>query len=130
MERGNLIKWIKAVGDKVRPGDIIAEVETDKATMDVEAEVEGVLFGILIQEGAVDVPVNQVIGLIASEEEAAASERTRAAPAAVQNGAIHVAPVVAEAVLPVAPPLPDSHPPAFANGDAGHPGHRSQRPYH
>ena len=69
MEKGNLAKWLKKEGDTVKSGDIIAEIETDKATMEVEAVDEGILAKILISEGTSDVPVNQPIGVIASEGE-------------------------------------------------------------
>ncbi|MGA8992564.1 MAG: biotin/lipoyl-containing protein, partial [Rhodoplanes sp.] len=59
MEKGNLAKWLKKEGDKVRSGDIIAEIETDKATMEYEAVDEGTLARILVAEGTHDVPVNQ-----------------------------------------------------------------------
>jgi pyruvate dehydrogenase E2 component (dihydrolipoamide acetyltransferase) len=60
MTAGNLEKWVKQVGDAVVPGDVIASIETDKATMDFEAQEEGVLAKILISAGAKDVPVNTV----------------------------------------------------------------------
>src|ERR1700738_1699201 len=69
MEKGNLARWLKKEGDKVKPGDVIAEIETDKATMEVEAIDEGVLVKIVVPEGTADVPVNDVIGLIAGEGE-------------------------------------------------------------
>jgi pyruvate dehydrogenase E2 component (dihydrolipoamide acetyltransferase) len=69
MEKGNLAKWLKKEGDTIKSGDVIAEIETDKATMEVEAVDEGVLAKILVPEGTADVPVNQLIGLIASEGE-------------------------------------------------------------
>jgi pyruvate dehydrogenase E2 component (dihydrolipoamide acetyltransferase) len=69
MEKGNLAKWLKKEGDAIKSGDVIAEIETDKATMEVEAIDEGVLAKILVPEGTADVPVNQLIALIASEGE-------------------------------------------------------------
>src|SRR4051795_13344619 len=69
MEKGNLAKWLKKEGDSIKSGDIIAEIETDKATMEVEAVDEGVLAKIVVPEGTSDVPVNQLIGLIAGEGE-------------------------------------------------------------
>ena len=69
MEEGKLAKWHVKVGDKVKSGDVIAEIETDKATMEVEAVDEGVLAKIVVPEGTTDVPVNQLIGLIAGEGE-------------------------------------------------------------
>jgi pyruvate dehydrogenase E2 component (dihydrolipoamide acetyltransferase) len=69
MEKGNLVRWLKKEGDKIKPGDVLAEIETDKATMEVEAIDEGVLAKIVVPEGTADVPVNNVIGLIAGEGE-------------------------------------------------------------
>jgi pyruvate dehydrogenase E2 component (dihydrolipoamide acetyltransferase) len=69
MEKGNLAKWLKKEGEKVAPGDVIAEIETDKATMEVEAVDEGVLAKIVVPEGTADVPVNQLIAVLAGEGE-------------------------------------------------------------
>src|SRR5919199_3367058 len=69
MEKGNLAKWLKKEGDKVKSGDVIAEIETDKATMEVEAADEGVLAKIVVPEGTADVPVNQLIAVLAGEGE-------------------------------------------------------------
>ena len=73
MEKGNLAKWLKSEGDKVKPGDVIAEIETDKATMEVEAVDEGTLGKILIPEGTADVAVNTPIAVILSEGEDASA---------------------------------------------------------
>ena len=84
MEKGNLAKWLKKEGDKVKSGDIIAEIETDKATMEVEAVDEGTIAKIVVAEGTADVPVNQVIAVLAGEGEdvkAAAAGASSAAPA-------------------------------------------------
>jgi pyruvate dehydrogenase E2 component (dihydrolipoamide acetyltransferase) len=85
MEKGNLAKWLKKEGDKVKPGDVIAEIETDKATMEYEAIDEGTLAKIVVPEGAQDVPVNQLIAVLAEEGEdvkaAAAGAAKAAAPA-------------------------------------------------
>src|SRR5258708_2547024 len=72
MEKGNLAKWLKREGDPVKPGDVIAEIETDKATMEVEAIDEGVLGKILVPEGTNDVAVNTPIATILQDGEAAA----------------------------------------------------------
>src|ERR1017187_10474776 len=64
MEKGNLAKWLKKEGDRIKSGDIIAEIETAKATMDVEAADEGTLGKILVPEGSVDVAVNTPIAVI------------------------------------------------------------------
>jgi len=69
MEKGNLAKWLKKEGDTIKSGDVIAEIETDKATMEVEAVDEGILARIIIQAGTEDVAVNAVIGVIAAEGE-------------------------------------------------------------
>src|ERR1700716_2137466 len=69
MEKGNLAKWVKQEGDTVKAGDIIAEIETDKATMEVEATDEGTLGKILVPEGTADVAVNTPIAMILSEGE-------------------------------------------------------------
>ena len=69
MEKGNLAKWLKKEGDQVKSGDVIAEIETDKATMEVEAVDEGVLAKIVVPEGTQDVPVNDVIAVLAGEGE-------------------------------------------------------------
>jgi len=69
MEKGNLAKWVKHQGDKVKSGDIIAEIETDKATMEVEATDEGTIGQILVPEGTADVAVNTPIAVILSEGE-------------------------------------------------------------
>src|SRR5213082_1669888 len=69
MEKGNLAKWVKKEGDKVKAGDVIAEIETDKATMEVEAVDEGTLGKIVVPEGTPDVPVNQVIAVLLEEGE-------------------------------------------------------------
>ncbi|MPZ36898.1 MAG: pyruvate dehydrogenase complex E1 component subunit beta [Rhizobiales bacterium] len=73
MERGNLAKWLKKEGDAVKSGDVIAEIETDKATMEVEAVDEGTLGKILVPEGTVDVAVNTPIAMILGEGEDAGS---------------------------------------------------------
>src|ERR1700692_4459656 len=73
MEEGNLAKWVKGEGDRIKSGDIIAEIETDKATMEVEATDEGTLGKILVPEGTIDVAVNTPIAVILSDGEDAAS---------------------------------------------------------
>jgi pyruvate dehydrogenase E2 component (dihydrolipoamide acetyltransferase) len=83
MEKGNLAKWLKKEGEKVKPGDVIAEIETDKATMEVEAVDEGTLAKIVVPEGTADVPVNQLIAVLAGEGEdaTAAASSAGSAPA-------------------------------------------------
>src|SRR5215211_1713653 len=82
MEKGNLAKWLKKEGDKVKPGDVIAEIETDKATMEYEAIDEGTLAKIVVPEGTQDVAVNQLIAVLAEE-----GEDVKAAAAAAGKGA-------------------------------------------
>jgi pyruvate dehydrogenase E2 component (dihydrolipoamide acetyltransferase) len=92
MEEGNLVKWHVKVGDHVKPGDVIAEIETDKATMEVEAVDEGVVSKLLVEEGAQGVKVNAVIAELAGEGEAPVSDarkgnggaKAEAAPAKVE----------------------------------------------
>jgi pyruvate dehydrogenase E2 component (dihydrolipoamide acetyltransferase) len=69
MKEGNLAKWIKKEGDKIKAGDVIAEIETDKATMEVEAVDEGILGKIIIADGSENVPVNSLIALILEDGE-------------------------------------------------------------
>jgi pyruvate dehydrogenase E2 component (dihydrolipoamide acetyltransferase) len=85
MEKGNLAKWLKKEGETIKAGDVIAEIETDKATMEVEAADEGVLAKIVVPEGTADVPVNQLIAVLAGEGEdvtTAAAQAGRSAPPA------------------------------------------------
>ncbi len=103
MEKGNLAKWLKKEGDKVKPGDVIAEIETDKATMEYEAIDEGTLAKIVVPEGTQDVAVNQLIAVLAEEGEdvkaAAAGAAAAAKPAAAPAKA-------ASTGTPSAPPSP------------------------
>src|SRR4051812_324254 len=80
MEQGKLAKWLKKEGDQVKPGDVLAEIETDKATMEVEAIDEGVLAKILVSDGTDNVAVNTPIAILAGEGEdvSAAAARTPA----------------------------------------------------
>jgi len=85
MEKGNLAKWLKKEGDAVKTGDVIAEIETDKATMEYEAIEDGTLAKIVVPEGTNDVPVNQLIAVLAEEGEdvkaaAAGAKATSAGP--------------------------------------------------
>src|ERR1700742_2781183 len=84
MEKGHLAKWLKKEGDTVKSGDVIAEIETDKATMEVEAVDEGTIAKIFGREAPADVPVNQVIAVLAGEGEdvkSPASSAAKSAPA-------------------------------------------------
>src|SRR5579872_5165985 len=98
MEKGNLAKWLKKEGDPVKTGDVIAEIETDKATMEYEAVDDGVLAKIVVPEGTADVPVNQLIAVMAQE-----GEDPKAAAAAAVKGA---APAAKATPAPAAPPQP------------------------
>ena len=100
MEKGNLAKWLKAEGDRVKPGDVIAEIETDKATMEVEAIDEGTLTKILVPAGTQDVPVNQLIAVLTRD-----GEDVSAKPAAL-------------AVAPAAAPQAQTKAPAEARAPA------------
>ena len=108
MEQGKLAKWLKKEGDTIRSGDVIAEIETDKATMEVEAVDEGVLAKILVGDGTDNVAVNTKIGVIAAEGEDAAGSApppngsagpAEAAPAAAQK-ADESRPAVAPPTVP------------------------------
>ena len=88
MEKGNLAKWLQKEGEAVKPGDVIAEIETDKATMEVEAVDEGTLGKILIAEGTQDVAVNTPIAVILGEGESASDIKAGSAPAAQVNKAL------------------------------------------
>jgi pyruvate dehydrogenase E2 component (dihydrolipoamide acetyltransferase) len=117
MERGNLAKWLKKEGDPVKSGDVIAEIETDKATMEFEAIDEGVLAKIVVPEGTTDVPVNQLIAVLAGEGEdvkaAAAQASAGAAPAKPAPAAKPSAPATQPAApAPPAPAAPPPSPPA------------------
>src|SRR5580704_12368121 len=81
MTEGKLARWLKNVGDEVRPGDVIAEIETDKATMEVEAVDEGKLAQILVPEGTEGVPVNTPIAVLAANGEDASAAAPGAAAA-------------------------------------------------
>jgi pyruvate dehydrogenase E2 component (dihydrolipoamide acetyltransferase) len=84
MEKGNLAKWLKKEGDAVKTGDVIAEIETDKATMEYESVDDGVMAKIVVPEGTQDVPVNQLIAVMAQEGEdpkAAAAGAGKGVPA-------------------------------------------------
>jgi pyruvate dehydrogenase E2 component (dihydrolipoamide acetyltransferase) len=125
MEKGNLAKWLKKEGDKVKSGDVIAEIETDKATMEYEAVDEGTLAKIVVPEGTQDVAVNAVIAVLAGEGEdvkaAASAAKPAATPAPAAKPAetpkLHAAPGSAAAPAlqqkPAALPAPQ---PAVASG--------------
>src|SRR5690242_18266822 len=122
MEKGNLAKWLKKEGDPVKTGDVIAEIETDKATMEYEAIEDGTLAKIVVPEGTNDVPVNQLIAVLAQEGEdvKAAAAAAISAPAVKAPSAAATAPKPAQpAAAPApsqtkAPATPPAPPPAAA----------------
>jgi pyruvate dehydrogenase E2 component (dihydrolipoamide acetyltransferase) len=128
MEKGNLARWLKKEGDKIKAGDVIAEIETDKATMEYEAVDDGTLAKIVVPEGTQDVAVNSVIAVLASEGEGvkAAASGAKSSPQTAPHASTKPASVVAakpaaekpaSAIVPSAPkvlPTP-SQPPKGAN---------------
>jgi len=109
MEKGNLAKWLKKEGETVKTGDVIAEIETDKATMEYEAVEDGVMAKIVVPEGTSDVPVNQLIAVLAQE-----GEDVKAAAAAAGKGA--------------PPPKPPATAPAPSTATAAAPQARAPAP--
>ena len=110
MEKGNLAKWLKKEGDAVKAGDVIAEIETDKATMEYESIDDGVLAKIVVPEGSQDVPVNQLIAVLAQEGE---DPKTAAsAAAAAGKGAAQAKAPAAPAAKPEQRPEPAARPAA------------------
>src|SRR6187402_2824269 len=114
MEKGNLAKWLKKEGDKVKSGDVIAEIETDKATMEVEAVDEGTIARILVPEGTQDVPVNDIIAVLAGDGEDVKSAGASAAPAPKAAEA----PAAKPAAAPAPPAAPAPAPKPAATGPA------------
>ncbi len=110
MEKGNLAKWLKKEGDTIKSGDIIAEIETDKATMEVEAVDEGILAKIIVPEGTADVAVNEVIAVIAGEGEDATSVSTPAKADAPKAEVPKADAAKPEAPAPKAEAKPESTP--------------------
>ncbi len=113
MEKGNLAKWLKKEGDAVKTGDVIAEIETDKATMEVEAIDDGTLGKILVPEGTTDVAVNTPIAVILGEGEdkSALEQATKPAPARAEASELArqqkaTEPAPAAAVKPAEAPVP------------------------
>ena len=116
MEKGNLARWLKKEGDKIKSGDVIAEIETDKATMEYEAVDEGTLAKIVVPEGTQDVAVNSVIAVLAGEGEdvKAAASAAKAAPASAPEKKAEAAQARQEAprlaVTPAQKPSPATAP--------------------
>src|SRR5712671_4943448 len=117
MEKGNLAKWLKKEGDKVKSGDVIAEIETDKATMEVEAVDEGTIAKILVPEGTQDVPVNDVIAVLAGDGEDVKAAGAGAASAPPKPAAAAEAPAAAKPA-PAPAPAPSPAPAAKAAAPA------------
>jgi pyruvate dehydrogenase E2 component (dihydrolipoamide acetyltransferase) len=69
MEKGNIAKWLKKEGDSIKPGDILAQIETDKATVDFEMQEEGYIAKLLFPEGAKDVKLGQVVAIIVDNKD-------------------------------------------------------------
>ncbi|HEX4410648.1 MAG TPA: pyruvate dehydrogenase complex dihydrolipoamide acetyltransferase [Xanthobacteraceae bacterium] len=117
MEKGNLAKWLKKEGDAVKTGDVIAEIETDKATMEYEAVDDGVMAKIVVPEGTSDVPVNQLIAVLAQEGEdpkAAAAAAGKGAAPAPAKPAEAPKPATPQAAAPAPATKPSAPPPAAA----------------
>jgi pyruvate dehydrogenase E2 component (dihydrolipoamide acetyltransferase) len=128
MEKGNLAKWLKKEGEAVKTGDVIAEIETDKATMEYEAVDDGVLAKIVVPEGTNDVPVNQLIAVLAQEGEdvkAAAAAAGKGAPPAKAPAApaptTQAAPAAAAPQTPVQAKVPPPPPAPPKPAAAEHP---------
>ncbi|MBT3396760.1 MAG: pyruvate dehydrogenase complex E1 component subunit beta, partial [Alphaproteobacteria bacterium] len=114
MTEGKVAKWLKAVGDTVSPGDVIAEIETDKATMEIESVDEGILGQIVVPEGTDDVAVNSVIGIILEDGEgqealAGVADTSRETPAPAKP---EPAPEPVETKAPAQPKAPQAAPTA------------------
>jgi pyruvate dehydrogenase E2 component (dihydrolipoamide acetyltransferase) len=118
MEKGNLAKWLKKEGDKVKSGDVIAEIETDKATMEVEAVDEGTIAKILVPEGTADVPVNDVIAILAGDGEDVKAAASAGGAAAPKPAAAPAPAAPAAATAPAAAPAAKAPPPAAAPAPA------------
>src|SRR5271154_7147993 len=110
MEKGNLAKGLKKEGDAVKTGDVIAEIETDKATMEYEAVDDGVMAKIVVPEGTSDVPVNQPIAVLAAE-----GEDPKAAASAAGKGAAPKSPSAGAPSTPPSPPRGEGAAPQAAS---------------
>jgi pyruvate dehydrogenase E2 component (dihydrolipoamide acetyltransferase) len=137
MEKGNLAKWLKKEGEAVKTGDVIAEIETDKATMEYEAVDDGVMAKIVVPEGTNDVPVNQLIAVLAQEGEdpkVAAAAAGKGVPAPKPPTAASAATPSPQPSQPAAPspqakaPAPASSPKAAGEG-ARADGHGTNRAF-
>ena len=109
METGTLAKWLVKEGDRIKPGDVIAEIETDKATMEVESIDEGIITRLLVAEGTDEVPVGQVIATMAEEGEdasAAPAPKAEAKAPAPASPSPQPSPPEGEGAKPVSAPTP------------------------
>src|ERR1700730_5521604 len=124
MEKGNLAKWLKKEGDKIKSGDVIAEIETDKATMEVEAVDEGTIAKILVPEGTQDVAVNDVIAVMAGaggdgKAAGGGAASSRPAPKPIEAAPpLAPAPAAVQAPAPRPAPAPVAAPAAQAASPA------------
>src|SRR5580704_3639133 len=123
MEKGNLSKWLKKEGDQVKAGDVIAEIETDKATMEYESIDDGVLAKIVVPEGTQDVSVNALIAVLAQEGEdpkaapaASKPAQSQAPPASAPSPSTQPSPQRAAAAALSPPQAPSSAAPQTAEG--------------
>ena len=125
MEEGNLAKWLVKEGDKIKSGDVIAEIETDKATMEVEAVDEGTVAKIVVPAGTEGVKVNALIAVLAGDGEdvAAAASGAGTAPAPAAAPKAEAAPAAAPATVPAAASV--AAPAASAPAPAATDGHRT-----
>jgi pyruvate dehydrogenase E2 component (dihydrolipoamide acetyltransferase) len=123
MEKGNLARWLKKEGDKIKSGDVIAEIETDKATMEYEAVDEGTLAKIVVPEGTQDVAVNSVIAVLAGEGEdvKAAASAAKTAPAKAPEKKVEAAPVPSPRQETPRAPVQPAQKPAPAAGEKSPP---------
>ncbi len=115
MEEGTLAKWLVKEGDAVKSGDILAEIETDKATMEFEAVDEGIISSITVPEGTDGVKVGTVIALIAGDDEAATASPAPP-PATVSEAPVSPAPHIALTSVPAAPVTAPKSDPAIPKG--------------
>src|SRR5277367_3887263 len=115
MTEGTLARWLKKEGETIKAGDVIAEIETDKATMEVEAVDEGVLGRILVQDGTANVAVNAPIAVLVEQGEAVPAQ---AAAAPTPKAAAPAAAPAPKAAAPAPAPVPQASPSPIANGHA------------
>src|SRR3982074_3068889 len=129
MEKGNLAKWLKKEGDKVKSGDVIAEIETDKATMEVEAVDEGTIAKILVPEGKQDVAVKDVIAVLAGDgEDVKAAAGAGAAKPAASSPPPQKAAEAPAAAKPAPTPAPAAAPAAKTTAPAATPAPQAAAP--